>query len=325
MVIRTKFLIISDTHGQHLVQSNLRADVAIHCGDLTEESKIQEFRDALDLLKSIQAPLKLVIAGNHDFTMDLPTFEANVSNADEPLDAELVKMEYGDYGEAKEIFENAKAHGIHFLEEGMHRFELENGALLTVYASPCTPSLNDSWGFQYRPQQHEFTMTNVDLVMTHGPPHGIMDLTESRTRAGCPNLFSAVARAQPKLHCFGHIHEGWGAKLVGWRDTISPSPSHFTDIDNDRSLVIEKLSNLKKTKFDTAKTAHEKFRKRTALHAQGFIRTSHCSGDENPLQQGQTIFVNAAIEGTTEEYPRHLPWLVEIELPPANLERDEQS
>ncbi|KAI0133555.1 hypothetical protein BJ170DRAFT_606663 [Xylariales sp. AK1849] len=59
-----------------------------------------------------------------------------------------------------------------------------------------------------------------------------MDYTDSKQRAGCPHLFGAIRRAKPLLHCFGHIHEGWGSKLVTWRDKISERPSHFTDIDN---------------------------------------------------------------------------------------------
>ena len=44
-----------------------KADVAIHCGDLTDGSLLEEFRGAIRLLRDIDAPLKLVIAGNHDF------------------------------------------------------------------------------------------------------------------------------------------------------------------------------------------------------------------------------------------------------------------
>lgn len=54
MGIATKFLIISDTHGEDVpLARRVTADVAIHCGDLTEESKIKEFHDTLDLLKGI--------------------------------------------------------------------------------------------------------------------------------------------------------------------------------------------------------------------------------------------------------------------------------
>ena len=69
--VRTRLLILSDTHGVSLSASDFpdqRADVVIRCGDLTDESKLYEFRTIIQLLKDIDAPLKLAIAGNHDFT-----------------------------------------------------------------------------------------------------------------------------------------------------------------------------------------------------------------------------------------------------------------
>ncbi|KAL1968259.1 hypothetical protein VTN77DRAFT_2094 [Rasamsonia byssochlamydoides] len=219
--IKTRFLIISDTHGVEFrleAKPLKHADVAIQCGDLTNESKIEEYRATIRLLEDIDAPLKLVIAGNHDFTM-------------------------------------------------------------------------------------------VDVVVTHGPPKGILDYTESGQRAGCSNLFAAVARARPRLHCFGHIHEGWGAKLVTWRDRLSETPSHFADIDNWRSVVVETLSGLKKSMFDMKTVEYY-------THERCYA-TGHCAGDANPLEWGaQTLFVNAAIGGN-EDHPVQMPWLIDIELPGA--------
>lgn len=105
------------------------------------------------------------------------------------------------------------------------RLELDNEALLTVYTSSYTPS-HETWGFSYRPHQHELLIAaSTDMVVTHGPPHGIMDTNAARQRAGCPNLLPVVTPAQPKLHCFGHLHEGWGARLVTWRPDPSATPS----------------------------------------------------------------------------------------------------
>lgn len=263
--VKTRFFILSDTHGIEFKRderSSHYADVAIHCGDLTEESKLEEYRATLRLLMDIQAPLKLVIAGNHDFTLDTPTFRAKVAQARPPLDPELVRRVYGDYGEARQLLEDARSAGIIFLDEGSHRFTLENGAILAVYASPYTPSLGD-WGFHYDPSQgHNFEVLNgADLVITHGPPKGIMDYTESKQRAGCQDLFGAIARARPRLHCFGHIHEGWGAKMVTWREQLTEKPSHFTDIDNDKSTTVDKLSGFEHSKFDTAESKEEKSKK----------------------------------------------------------------
>ncbi|KAL1988212.1 hypothetical protein VTN96DRAFT_742 [Rasamsonia emersonii] len=174
-------------------------------------------------------------------------------------------------------------------------------------------------GFQYHPEKgHKFSIEKgVDVVITNGPPKGIMDYTGSCQRAGCPILFGAVARARPRLHCFGHIHEGWGAKLVTWSDQLSETPSHFTDIDNERSIIVERLSGLQKSRFDTPEITAAKLKKAEYYSHERCYTTSHCTGDANPLEWGaQTLFVNAAIKGT-EDHPVQLPWLIDIELPRA--------
>lgn len=310
--IKTRFFIISDTHGDALIHKPVgKFDVAIHCGDMTEESKLEEFKSALDLLMEVDAPLKLVIAGNHDISMDTPVLKRMLSDNTTSQDSAIIKKTYGDFGEARAVFTSkaAKASGVVFLDEGTHRFTLDNGASLSVFASPYTPSANASWAFQYTPaQEHTWAIEkNTDVVITHSPPHGILDYT-SRIRAGSPSLFAAVARAQPRLHCFGHIHSAWGARVASWRPTLSDVPSHFTDIDNERSHTVESSATLRPGKFDSPETLAEKEAKVQMYDAQG-----HCEVRES-LGEGQTVFVNAAIEGPKEGVQQH-PWVVEIDLP----------
>jgi predicted phosphodiesterase len=240
--IKTRFLVLSDTHALYHRQLpgtvlHLYADVVLHCGDLTNDSTIEEYESSIRLLQALNAPLKLVIAGNHDFTLDGPVFSKRLAETRPRLDDKLVKKIYGSFGDVKRLFKQA---GITFLDEGNHSFKLQNGASLNIYASPYTPSCYRGWGFQYHPNfVHKFLCTsartrtdessaqNIDIIMTHGPPQGILDKTDSGVR-GCPYLFKATARARPLMHCFGHIHEGWGAKLVTWRQPISTEPSHLT-------------------------------------------------------------------------------------------------
>ncbi|KAL2162583.1 hypothetical protein VTH06DRAFT_7497 [Thermothelomyces fergusii] len=328
MDIKTRFLILSDTHaGEGIAVPDVAVDVAIHCGDLTEESKLSEFRTSLELLKSIKAPLKLVIAGNHDFTLDTPVFQKKVDHALSAfsISPDLLWQEYGRFGEARQLFAEAASSNIMLLDEGTHHFKLQNGARLTVYASPYTPSLAAGWGFQYRRGDgHNFALDGADVVITHGPPRGVLDLTASRQRGGCDQLFAAVARSRPRLHCFGHIHEGWGSKLVTWRgDRASESPSHFSDIDNAASTVIESLATLSPTKWDSPQEALEKEDRLVALRKQGYRATSHYYDSEDPLQAPplmpgrQTLFVNAAVQSLDEGDGPQLPWVVDIGLPPA--------
>jgi predicted phosphohydrolase len=316
--VRTRLLIISDTHGENFSSENSpdqRVDVALHCGDLTDGSKLEEFHSALEMLKSIDAPLKLVIAGNHDFTMDIDAFQAKVAEAVPHLNPRLVTREYGTSGQARQLFDDARNEGIVFLDEGTHHFTLKNGAMLEIYASPHTPSLG-AWGFQYHPNQgHSFDIEDgTDIVMTHGPPRGIMDFTHGRERAGCPDLFTAITHARPLIHCFGHIHEGWGARLVTWKHSGNNKPSHFTAINNENSPIIDNLATLRKSTTDSEEMAQEKRMKLERMSQSRCSVTSHCSLDEYPLQAGeQTLFINAAVMGGEDFVQR--PWLVDIELP----------
>ena len=51
---------------------------------------------------------------------------------------------------------------------------------------------------------------DTDILITHTPPRGCLDLSYNRNHqlefCGCSNLLKNVFRVKPKLHCYGHIH-----------------------------------------------------------------------------------------------------------------------
>jgi Icc-related predicted phosphoesterase len=54
---------------------------------------------------------------------------------------------------------------------------------------------------------------DVQVLITHGPPHGILDAVErlKGKHAGCEALRDRIlALSELRLHAFGHIHEGYG-------------------------------------------------------------------------------------------------------------------
>lgn len=141
--IKTSFLIISDTHSaelfpsddiEHAYRSPLpRADVLFHAGDLTNFGYINEYEAMAKMIAAADAELKIVIAGNHDVTLDVDYYELTGRkrfhrNISEDLDA------------VRDIWsgEEAKKAGIVYLEEGIRTFMLRNGAKFTV----CVPSAN---------------------------------------------------------------------------------------------------------------------------------------------------------------------------------------
>lgn len=96
------------------------------------------------------------------------------------------------------------------------------------WGSPITPRFND-WAFNrsiikehsskkfpYIEKHWKKIPKDVDVLITHGPPIGIMDISKyGGHRCGCPHLRKYVEEIKPKYHIFGHIHEGRGVLKEG--------------------------------------------------------------------------------------------------------------
>jgi len=189
------------------------------------------------MLREIEAPIKLVIPGNHDISLDrdyISKHRERDEYTEEQADSQ--RKQTRDFWTATDG--KAKMEGVTFLDEGTHHVDLHNGASCTVYASPYTPEFCD-WCFPYKRNEDRFNSpgtalsdskaiapypvpghatspTPIDILVTHGPPYGRLDKTSRGDLAGCPHLLRALTRARPLIHCFGHIHEGWGAEVVSW-------------------------------------------------------------------------------------------------------------
>jgi Icc-related predicted phosphoesterase len=316
--VKTRILIISDTHGSKPKPKNKQspstedklnqedvmnvitgwrhplpeADVVIHCGDLTRRSTIPEFEQTFSVLRSIKAPLKLAIAGNHDTALDDEYWINKYGGTEETLE------------KVKQIVREAEDDSVKYLTEGVHEFTLANGASLKVYASPWTPAYG-GWAFQYR-NGHDFSIPpGIDVALTHGPPQGILDFAGRAGRsAGCPQLLAAVARAKPKIHCFGHIHEAWGMHHVTWDGD---------EIDKDRSRQLG-LKGLRPNGVtqdkETAKTTRVNL---IEMSKQRAAQLDLTQGESQLVPGEQTLFVNAAIMDIRYR-PVQLPWLIDVDL-----------
>ncbi|EDR06474.1 uncharacterized protein LACBIDRAFT_300196 [Laccaria bicolor S238N-H82] len=56
---------------------------------------------------------------------------------------------------------------------------------------------------------------HIDILVTHGPPHGHMDTVGSQ-HAGCVALLERLQDVKPMLHVFGHVHAGRGVQTLRW-------------------------------------------------------------------------------------------------------------
>jgi len=186
-----KLVCISDTHGDHEGLDLPTGDVLVHAGDLTGHGSQAETLSFMKWLGSRGFDHTLCIAGNHDTFME-----------------EQPKL-------ARQF---AEKHGVVLLNDSGY----EAGGL-RFWGSPITPRFCD-WSFMRdagEPIEAHWRMIppDTDVLITHGPPHGIMDEVERpdgrQEKTGCPSLLSCVRRISPKVHIFGHIHQGRGSAQEG--------------------------------------------------------------------------------------------------------------
>jgi hypothetical protein len=85
---------------------------------------------------------------------------------------------------------------------------------LRIWGSPWQPAFFD-WAFNLprgpalRAKWQKIP-TGVDILLTHGPPQGILDVVPRGDAVGCEELRAELSRIRPRLHVFGHIHHAYG-------------------------------------------------------------------------------------------------------------------
>ncbi len=178
-----KIVCLSDTHNCNEKISVPDGDILIHSGDATITGTAQEIRRFNSWFSGLPHKHKILVAGNHDWL-----FETDPERAQDLLHP-----------------------GIIYLQDSAVRIEG-----LKIYGSPWQPRFFE-WAFQMdrgarMAEKWKLIPDGLDILITHGPPSGILDRTPNGDLAGCEELREKVAQARPKVHIFGHIHHGYGVK-----------------------------------------------------------------------------------------------------------------
>ncbi len=187
-----RIVCISDTHFYPVTKEIPDGDVLIHAGDLTTSGSLTQITKAGDWLASLPHRHKLVIAGNHDFLFE------------KRYDAALAAIRDGQ-------------NGIQYLQE--HSTMIGDGSQnLNVYGAPWSVEFQH-WAFGLKPgfesrSRWERTPKGIDVLITHGPPKGIMDQAPNGYSLGDDDLLRIVMLREPKLHVFGHIHHSHGIRVI---------------------------------------------------------------------------------------------------------------
>lgn len=178
---------VSDLHGSYPELEG--GDLLIVAGDLTARDTPGDWIKFTEWFLGQDYRKKVYIAGNHDGFL-----EKNVPSNEL---SQIIKVEY-------------------LCDSGC---EFEG---FKIWGSPWTPEFCN-WHFMLPrgrklKEKWDKIPDNTDILVTHGPPLGILDATDNiinkAERLGCADLRDAVERVKPKLHVFGHIHGGHGQLIL---------------------------------------------------------------------------------------------------------------
>lgn len=181
-----KLVLISDTHNHHEKLKVPEGDVLIHAGDTTGGGSLREILGFFRWFENLPHQHKIFIAGNHDFLLENSTFDV----------------------------ERYLPEGVIYLQDS---FTEING--IKIYGSPHTPEFLN-WAFMKKRGSEIKTVWDkipdgIDVLVTHGPPFRILDMTSKDVSVGCEALLDKVLKIKPKIHVFGHIHESYGSQEIG--------------------------------------------------------------------------------------------------------------
>lgn len=198
-----KICFISDTHNAHDQLKLEPCDIIIHSGDATGMGYEVQLRNFIEWYADQEAEHKIYVPGNHDIGLE------------------------EHYEERSKWFEDAEI--ILLNDESVIIDDYDYS--IKVHGSAITPNFG-RWSFM-RARGHQINEhwkkipQDTDILVTHGPPKFILDQVintwDDQASVGCEMLAKRVIDVNPKIHAFGHIHEGYGTMEMYGTEFINAS------------------------------------------------------------------------------------------------------
>ncbi len=181
-----KLVFISDTHCQIDKITLPEGDVLVHAGDHSYRGTLSEMAKSLKLLAEKGKDFKhiVLIDGNHDW------------------------LGQRDPNTMKQLCDD---NGLIYLKDSSVIIE---GKIF--FGAPWQPEFC-SWAFnlprgEALAEKWALIPDKVDVLITHGPVQGILDLCPDGCKVGCEELYKRVMQVRPEIHVCGHIHNSYGIK-----------------------------------------------------------------------------------------------------------------
>jgi len=200
---------ISDLHGNYPPLEG--GDLLILAGDYTKRDKLSEWNEFYKWLADQTYKLKVYIGGNHDNFLEscIPSQMARQIDPDYPKDIEYLC-------DSGVEFEGLKIWGSPWIRS----FPDMNRAC-KAFTVDTEEELQKKW---------DLIPSDVDILITHSPPYGVLDTTIRKECVGSKSLqMELFRRLETKLFVCGHIHESYGIEPPGGFIKRAVNASHVNE------------------------------------------------------------------------------------------------
>lgn len=192
---------ISDTHGRHAELTKLpKADVIVHSGDFTFGGSEKETMDFLNWFLDLSYRHKILVAGNHDDCLYGSLLEGLDNNCHYLCNSDIV-------------IEGVRFYGV------------------PMFMQDCVSGQQE--------KNISNIPTGIDVLITHQPPYGILDRSNT-INYGSFELLTKVEAIAPQFHLFGHIHASNGEVSIGTTKFVNSAiiSENYQSIQSNHILSI---------------------------------------------------------------------------------------
>ena len=137
-------------------------DVFLHCGDFSKTGETEQVLDFHEWVQSLDFKYKIVIAGNHDITFDVPFYEQTGR-------AQFHDYQFDPYDAVQTRRILADSSAVTYLEDSSFSFQMHGGRI-NMYGSPWQPAFCQ-WAFNYPSNGPEARSVWEQVRLVTGPVH----------------------------------------------------------------------------------------------------------------------------------------------------------
>ena len=189
----------ADNHGGDF--SLPSGDVLIFAGDFSGFGSEAEAIVFANRLRAFKHKYKIIVAGNHDRIFE-----------DDPEASRRIFSDFIYLQDSSVVIEGR-----------------------TFYGSPWSREFNN-WAFNLPEDKlkEKFSLIpeKVDVLITHAPPFSVCDKDIFGNNLGEKSLLEKVKTIEFKYHIFGHIHQGYGKRIINKKTYLNVS------LVNDRYRLV---------------------------------------------------------------------------------------